>query len=479
MLILTLSILFAALFASLPFWLPSAVLGLRIRIFTWINGAEGVAIPGKLVDAAQFRRLYSHPAANGRSRGAALSDLFWYWLSPGAELHQEHLEPGENYDEVARTTRRILGSISKKSAEELAATCVARAIERQGISPRLVRLRDLMMPIWAEFYYTLVFGRGCPALARDLIVGNADDVVTALKCCSLRHMGRRYRLTRYLIEQVELGTVPQPLPAHLSTRQQALYLQGTFFNTAVVQMSEAMVHLLLALAQHPQAQDRAATEGGDGDYLDQVIDESLRLYPLFGIAHRITTAEIDLDERTQLPPGSVLCFNYPTYHRLGFDDPGIFDPDRWRNCVRRDANYIPFGVTANRPCPAQGLAPITMKIAARAILRQYTLHSSASHTRSIPNRGPCLMVPRSQPLGRRARQAQLLGMRARDRWEDVWRSIVQLILGTYMVWDARRLRLCQRYFEAVDPSPQGAEESLRPLGGQRLEHSAERCPRAQ
>jgi hypothetical protein len=41
-------------------------------------------------------------------------------------------------------------------------------------------------------------------------------------------------------------------------------------------------------------------------------------------------------------------------------------------------------------------------------------------------------------------------MRARDRWEDVGRSGVQLVLGTYMVWEARKLRLCQRYFETHD-----------------------------
>lgn len=37
-------------------------------------------------------------------------------------------------------------------------------------------------------------------------------------------------------------------------------------------------------------------------------------------------------------------------------------------------------------------------------------------------------------------------MRLKDGWEDVWRSLVQLVLGTYMVWDARRLRLCERHF---------------------------------
>jgi hypothetical protein len=41
-------------------------------------------------------------------------------------------------------------------------------------------------------------------------------------------------------------------------------------------------------------------------------------------------------------------------------------------------------------------------------------------------------------------------MRIRDAWEDVGRSVVQLVLGTYMVWEARRLRLCQTYFDSLD-----------------------------
>src|SRR5262250_2490998 len=96
------------LVASLPYWLPAAVVRLRMRIFTGINGKEGIPVPGELVDASRFKQLYSSPAANGRSQGATLSDLFWYWLSPGPEIHQEHIEPGPRYDEVARTTRRIL-----------------------------------------------------------------------------------------------------------------------------------------------------------------------------------------------------------------------------------------------------------------------------------------------------------------------------------------------------------------------------------
>src|SRR4029077_13748634 len=214
--------------ASLPYWLPTTILAVRARIFTRINGEEGIAIPGKLVDAAHFKQVYSHAAANGRSRGAGLSDLFWYWLSPGPEMHQEHIENGARYEEVERTTRRILG-ISRKAAEELTTRCVSRVLNNPAVKKaKLVRLRDLVMPAWAEFLYELVFGVPCPPVARDLIVGNANDVVTALKCCGLRHMEKRHRLTRFLETKLVAGEVPHPLPAHLSTEERAFYLQGTF-----------------------------------------------------------------------------------------------------------------------------------------------------------------------------------------------------------------------------------------------------------
>lgn len=433
---------------SLPFWLPTTIQALRARIFTRINGDEGIAIPGKLVNAAHFRRVYSHPAASGRSRGAALSDLFWYWLSPGPEMHQEHIENGDRYQEVERTTRRILG-ISRKAAEELTAHCVSRALDNLDVGQaKLVRLRDLIMPAWAEFYYELVVGTPCPPVARDLIVGNANDVVTALKCCGLRHMDKRERLTNFLIRKLQAGEVPHALPSGLSIRERALYLQGTFFNTAVVQMSEAMVHLFMVIAQHPEVQAKIIVKLEEDQYLDHVIAETFRAYPLFGISHRIASADIPVTDTVVIPKDSVLCFNHLDFHRAGFQNPECFDPDRWEKLSLHQENYIPFGVAANRPCPASGLAPVTMRTAAREMLKRFGLFSSASHIRSIPNRGPCLLVSRQRAYSRHLREALLQFLRVRDRWEDVWRSVVQLVLGSYMVWDARRQKLCQNYFEA-------------------------------
>ncbi|WIV58580.1 cytochrome P450 [Amycolatopsis nalaikhensis] len=412
-------VLAAAAVASAPAWLPGRVVALRMKIFSLVNGQEVVTIPGEQVGARDFKRVYADPAANGRSRGAALSDLFWYWLAPGPEVHQEHLEAGPRYDEVAKCTRHILVK-SKKDSEELTRRVAAHVLA--DVRPGLVRLRDAMMPIWAELYYELVFDEPCPPEARDLIVGHADDVVSALKCVRPRNMRRRARLTKYLRRR--LDDVPHPLPESLTREEQAYYLQGTFFNTAVVQMSEAMAHLLMIIAQRPELREQL----DDDAFLDRVIDDGLREYPLFGIAHRISTGDIELEHLT-IPAGTVLCFSYPGYAAQSAKDA-----------------FIPFGVAQNRACPARGLAPVTMRVVAREVLRRFDLASSAGHTRSIPNRGPALLTPR----GARRKRWPLAWLAVRDRWEDVWRSLAQLVFGTYMVLDARRQALCSNYFAGGD-----------------------------
>lgn len=458
--------------------LPERVIALRGKIFEKVNGDDAITLPNDRYGPEVFERVYAHPAAAGRSAGAGLSNLFWYWLSPGPEVHQEHLEAGPRYDDVAACTRRFLAGRSA-DLEAAARRAVARALDRL---PRhrssMVRLRDLMMPAWAEFCYELVFDEPCPAVARDLIVGNAEDVINALKCTRLRHLRRRARLTRYL--HGRLRDVKEPLPRSLTPAEQVYYLQGTFFNTAVVQLSEAMAHLLLAVAQHPDVQERLVEHPDDDRYLNHVLDETFRRYPLFGIAHRITTDDIALDADTVLPAGSVVCFSYPDYHNSGYARPDAFDPDRWESLSRKDAHHIPFGMPSNRPCPAWRLAPLAMRAATREVLRRFRLTSPVSHTRSIPNRAPCLLVPvdlmrapsGTEPgrFGRiRRRPARLDGpasgdapsraefpasmpllqafLSIRDRVEDVVRSLTQLLLGTVMVLHARHLRLATRYFE--------------------------------
>lgn len=428
-------------------WLPRAVVALRVRIFEKVNGDRAVTLPNATYGPEVFERVYAHPAANGRSEGAGLSDLFWYWLAPGPEVHQEHLEAGERYQEVAATTRGIVAGTSADltAAASRAVAAALCALPDNRIS--LVRLRDLMMPAWAAFCYELVFQEPCPPTAGKLITAHADDVITALKCTGLRHPRRRARLTAYLADRVASGGVPHPLPASLSARERVHYLQGTFFNTAVVQLSEATAHVLLALARHPDVQQRVAEAPEDDRYLTQVLDETMRLYPLFGIAHRITTDAIPLDEATVLPPGSVVCFSYPDYHATGYERPDVFDPDRWAGVAAKDVHHIPYGVAANRPCPAWRLSPIVLRAAVREVVTRFRLDSTASHTRSLPHRAPCLLIPRGLTPGPRRLGALRGFVRLRDGVEDVTRGVRQLVLGTAMVLHARLRRPATRYFD--------------------------------
>ena len=426
--------------ATLPRWLPRAVIRLRERVFALVNGAEGIPVPGPLVGVEHFEDVYSHPAADGRSAGAGLSDLFWYWLAPGAHMHQEHLEPGERYRTVARTTRQVL-AVRHARSDELATAATRRALDALPADrTSLVRLRDLLMPVWAEVYHELVFAEPCPRDARDLVVANADDVLTALKGTGLRHLDRRDALTRYLRARVEGGTCPVVLPPPFTSQETAWYLQGAFFNTAVVQMSEAAAHVLLCAAAYRPARDQA----DDDDALDRIVDETLRVHPLFGVAHRITSAPIVVDDEVTLPAGSVLLFNYLAYQRTGAAGDDVFDPDRWRTLRPHDAHFLPFGVTANRACPARGSAPVMLRAVLREVLRRYDITSSAAHTRSMPNRGPAYLTP----VGAAGPgPVRLTTMRVLDRWADVGRSVQQLVLGTVMVLDARRVKPCTTYFQ--------------------------------
>ncbi len=222
------------------------------------------------------------------------------------------------------------------------------------------RLRDWYFPVFTRMFYELVFGeRACPKDFEGLSNASANNVISALKCTTLRDMALRGRLTDVLEERIRAGACAgvfddsDPKWA-LSAREKALHLQGVFFHTGAVQMSEAMAHLSLALAQSPRVQAKlwqavvSGASGGDGDYVDLVIDEALRRWPLFGVAHRIASTEVSADVdgvHVSFPAGTVLCFSYPEFHTgpgCGFDEPLEFRPERFETISRR-ATTMSFG----------------------------------------------------------------------------------------------------------------------------------------
>ena len=96
--------------ASLPYWLPGAVVALRMRIFTLVNGEEAVAIPGQTVDAAHFEEVYAHPAANGRSRGSGRAER--QTRTHGPRFGIERVWEAEEASANRRSTSRVAAQIA-------------------------------------------------------------------------------------------------------------------------------------------------------------------------------------------------------------------------------------------------------------------------------------------------------------------------------------------------------------------------------
>ncbi len=113
------------------------------------------------------------------------------------------------------------------------------------------------------------------------------------------------------------------------------------------------------LGQHPDVMARAKTEIDDvlGDqpptidglrrltYLDQVIKETLRLYPPAHLGSRIATADLEY-AGYPIAAGSRVIYSIYLTHRLPrlWPDPHRFDPERWANGYRpAKFTYLPFG----------------------------------------------------------------------------------------------------------------------------------------
>lgn len=404
-------------------------------------------------------------------------------------LHQEHLESDDPlYKDAAQASARILTRLRPRQLHALAAAEAAKyfaaAAKDESATSQVVRLRQFFFPLFARLFHELIFEEPCPPGVEDLIFASAENIIAALKCTTTRDMALRARLTAYLEQRLVAGDAAWVFAGSgMDLHQQALHLQGVFFHTGAVQLSEAMAHMVLCIAQHPGLQDRMIAEqlaqqarswsssdadeaSSDGEdkpetttrsnntLLQHVIKEQLRVFPLFGVAHRIVSEDIP-SAGGVIERGTVLLFNYQAFQTSpaeGLDNPTAFDPDRW-DALRRDPpNYMPFGAPRNRPCPGKGLSLVWMDAIGAVFVRHFAAHSPVEHTRSMPDGGLCLLETRAaaHPLPAWRRAATISSMALLERLESVPRSLCQLVYGTYMILDSRRLALAVNYFQGKD-----------------------------
>ncbi|GFS49408.1 cytochrome P450 3A8 [Nephila pilipes] len=152
----------------------------------------------------------------------------------------------------------------------------------------------------------------------------------------------------------------------------------------------------------------------DMKYLDNVISETLRIYPPSPRLERLTEADFKLgDTGITLPKGMIVSIpNYALQHdpKL-FPDPEKFDPDRFtaEERAKRDPYaYLPFGA-GPRNCVGMRFALMQIKICLACTVTQFEmLRCSETKVPLEFHLGPGLLIPKGIHLKLKSREDKIL-----------------------------------------------------------------------
>jgi cytochrome P450 len=153
---------------------------------------------------------------------------------------------------------------------------------------------------------------------------------------------------------------------------------------------------LYLMANSERHQDRARAEAraqlqgrvaGAGDlaampFINQVLEEAMRLYPPVGLLARHVLAEDELCGRA-IHPNDILFLPIWALHRheLLWDRPELFDPDRFAPGIIRDRyQYLPFGA-GPRVCVGANFAMMQAGIILSTLIQSFRF----SQSRPLPS----------------------------------------------------------------------------------------------
>ncbi|MFI1014783.1 cytochrome P450 [Streptomyces sp. NPDC020965] len=246
-----------------------------------------------------------------------------------------------------------------------------------------------------------------------------------------RRFDRQMRLTRHVLDQVvshyrattsdygDLLSMVITACEEEDDPQQAIYDQVvTILMGGVETTAATLVWLLRLLDSHPHIRQELLAEitgtlGGrppghsdlhDLPYTQQVITETVRLYPAGWIVSRSTTADVHWSEG-HIPAGSDVFYSPYALHRDPelFPDPEAFVPDRWSpeqvTPAQRQA-FFGFGA-GRRKCIGDVFGITEATIAVAAVLSSWHLEHAGPVT-DRPLIGTLLMAPPTRMRVQRA-----------------------------------------------------------------------------
>ncbi|CAH1398030.1 unnamed protein product [Nezara viridula] len=148
-------------------------------------------------------------------------------------------------------------------------------------------------------------------------------------------------------------------------------------------------HIIYQLSLHPQIQEKLRTEvdsvlkGKDTinydstremNYLEAVINESLRLFPLLGVLKRGCTKTYKVNDKLTIPKGMEVILPARSLHTdpKYFPEPEKFIPERFFDPETPQALLMSFG-KGPRMCIGKRFAYIAMKIIIAKIISEYII----------------------------------------------------------------------------------------------------------
>ena len=160
--------------------------------------------------------------------------------------------------------------------------------------------------------------------------------------------------------------------------------------------ASTLTWILERVSRSPEALERleAAALDGEDEYLDAVIQETMRLRPAFPLTARLATQAFELPGLT-IPSGTMVVPYITLVHRRVelYPDPLSFQPERFLGSRAGTYTWIPFGGGPRR-CIGAAFSMAEARIVLRTILRRARIEPSPRRSERVARRNVFIVPAR-------------------------------------------------------------------------------------
>lgn len=377
----------------------------REKIF--MGTEDFILLPNENIKGQEIKSLLKDNQYKGKN---VTRKLIEYFHAP-VDCHVENMANGELYKELIKIVYPML-IISKEQTDNLLNDIFKRRgylffnNEKSG----LAIIRDEIIPIVVEFFHIHIFGKPSTKEALDLLTTNVILFKESISFISFPDMKIRQAVLDYILSQCSselLSDLRSKVSIEISDEKIAKLIMGVFFHTGVIQISEFVAHTIVALSQNVEIQARLKNNLTDNQFLQRILDETLRIYPLFGITNRIAEQDYHMRNGQMIPEGMNIIFDFIACHAEGVVNPKVFNPDRWIEPNQSDNCYMPFGA-GPRMCPAKRFAYNITASLVIDMIKNYSFVSSIEHDRPLTGGGLVYFFSDNQDIKQRIKRRLML-----------------------------------------------------------------------